>query len=143
MDWLLLLHIAAMLCWCGALIYLPALIFATATQKIHFQEEKQSSLPRMVFNLILTPAALLAIISGTLVFVKMGTVAVWLMLKLTLVIALVICHAFNGWLVLQMEEKSRGSLGVLCLFCGILSMILMSVIIWLVLAKPHLEIPSW
>ncbi|WP_133127387.1 CopD family protein [Legionella nagasakiensis] len=140
MNWLLLLHISAMLCWCGALIYLPALIFGTAAQKIHLQEKNQAGLLRMVFNLILTPAALMTIVSGTLVFIKMRIFTVWLMLKLTLVVGLVICHVFNGWLILRMEERLPRYLSVLCFFCGIFSIVLILAIIWLVLAKPHLEV---
>ncbi|QDP73350.1 hypothetical protein FOG18_12640 [Legionella israelensis] len=139
MRWLLLLHIAAMLCWCGVLIYLPALISGIAAQRINLQGE-QDHLPRMIFNLILTPMALVAIISGTLVFAIKQIITFWLVIKLTLVVGLVICHTFNGWLILKMEKGAGKRLNVLCFLCGIASLILITSIISLVLAKPRLGV---
>ncbi len=75
MPWLLLLHISTMLCWCGSLLYLPALIANIAMQTNQI-EESTREIPRMVFTQIITPVALLAIVSGTFVFLQMKTIAV-------------------------------------------------------------------
>ncbi|WP_133130712.1 CopD family protein [Legionella yabuuchiae] len=138
MSWLLLLHIATMICWCGFLLYMPALISISAGQTSLVDESQQDTLPRLFFTLFLTPAALLAITSGTLVFVIQNTTTPWLMVKLTLVSGLVMTHAFNGWLILQMEGDSHRDLNRLCLFTGLGSFILMAAIISLVLSKPDL-----
>lgn len=134
MPWMLLLHISTMLCWCGSLLYLPALIANIA--KTNQTDESSHGIPRMVFTQIITPIALLAIISGTIVFLRMKTIAVWLIVKLTLVCALVICHTLNGWLILRMENSPEKPMPLACLCLGVVSAILIITIIWLVLAKP-------
>lgn len=139
MNWLLLLHIAAMLFWCGSLLYMPALIFEAATPKnrVDVDIKKQVAIPRMIFTLVLTPAALITIISGTLVFIVMKTVSLWLVLKLTLVMGLVICHTLNGWLILKAEKTPSPHFKTLCTLIGSLSAMLITAIIWVVLAKPY------
>lgn len=132
MTWLLLLHIAALLCWCGSLLYLPALITS------HEQAFANGNFPvtRNVYTHLATPAALLAIVSGTALFLVEQLVAAWLVVKLTLVMGLVICHALTGWLILYVEKAPRKRGLLLCLLLGSTAAALMVAIIWLVLAKP-------
>ncbi len=139
MNWFLLLHIATMLFWCASLLYLPALISGAASQTNNLITEKQSAIPRLIFTLILTPAALITIVSGTIVFVQMNTVSLWLIAKLTLVSGLVICHALNGWLIIKMENIPQKKLNAFCWLCGLVSLGLILAILWLVLAKPSLS----
>ena len=72
MPLLKLLHFAALLCWCGSLLYLPAMIAAGKRSEQLFYRD-HAHLTRMVFTLISTPAALLAIGSGTALFLRDGT----------------------------------------------------------------------
>ncbi|GGI90276.1 CopD family protein [Legionella impletisoli] len=138
MRWLLLLHIATMIGWCGFLLYMPALISISAGQGIPFEAKEQVILPRLFFTHILTPIALIAIISGTFIFVQQNTIAMWLMAKLSLVSVLVMIHAFNGWLILKMESKSQKNLNRLCLLTGIVTFLFITAIISLVLLKPDI-----
>src|SRR5690625_5828071 len=71
MVWILVLHISAMLFWCAALLYLSSLIVGTAHSQTEITDapEHHDSMARFVFTHIATPAALLAIIFGTLLFV--------------------------------------------------------------------------
>ncbi len=61
MPLLKLLHFAALLCWCGTLLYLPALIAAGTRRSDPLFYRDHVHLTRMVFNLVGTPAALIAI----------------------------------------------------------------------------------
>src|SRR5690606_40905463 len=70
MPLLNLLHFAALLCWCGALLYLPALIAAGTRRGDSLFYRDHAHLTRMAFTLIATPAALLAIGSGTALFLR-------------------------------------------------------------------------
>lgn len=137
MNWLLLLHIAAMLCWCGSLLYLPAVVSGTVRQKNNIEMENKK-ISKLIFTLILTPAALITIISGTLVFVAMKTTDLWLIMKLTLVTGLVICHALNGWLIMKTDTLPPKIINFYCRLCSGFSILLMIAIFWLVLAKPAL-----
>ena len=136
MPWMLLLHISSLLFWCGALLYLPALVVRLLKQETQIDKSLEKQIPRFLFTMVLTPAALIAIVSGTFVFLQLQIIAFWLILKLTLVCFLVICHALNGWIVVKMEKNGYPHLNKVCISVGITSAILMVLIFWLVLAKP-------
>lgn len=142
MLWLLVLHISALLCWCAALLYLPALIAGMHTRQIEISEpfHQYGSIARFVFTHIATPAALLAIISGSLVFLLNRTVEVWLIIKLTLVVALVLCHALVGQLLLHTQEQNRKPVRRWCWSLSAALCAVMSAILWVVLAKPAAEV---
>ena len=142
MIWFLTLHIVSLICWCAALLYLPALIAGIHSRStaICEPEHRYGSVARFVFTTIATPAALLAIASGTLVFLINRTVEVWLIGKLTLVTALAVAHTFAGLLLLQTQVRSQKPIAR---WCGILSVVLwglMSGIVWTVLAKPASDV---
>ena len=137
MPWLKLLHIAAMLVWCGALLYLPAAVAAgTARTKGELFHGPHGEMARSVFTLVATPAALVAIASGTAVFLLDQTLAVWLVAKLTLVCALVLCHAACGVLLLRVERDRERPVHLACSVTGGLSVLLILAILALVLGKP-------
>lgn len=142
MLWFLVLHIAALLFWGACLIYLPALIAGAARDSSAIQEQPKQfdSIARFVFTRIATPAALLAIFAGSLVFVVEHTVTVWLMAKLTLVTGLVFVHTLLGMLVLRLEARNGKPLQIWCLLLALAACGLMAAIIWVVLAKPALEV---
>lgn len=136
MPWLKLLHFAALLCWCGSLLYLPALI-ASSAQGNHSRLHPETDYPvRLVFTLFATPAALLAIGSGTLLFLLAGKWAGWLALKLAAVAGMALCHALCGVLVLRLERQPERALALECTGLGSLAALLVALTLWLVLAKP-------
>lgn len=136
MLWLLLLHISAVLCWCASLLYLPALIISTATEQTTSDQKGFVAVVVTIFRLIMTPAALIAIVSGTAMFLLGGIADHWLVLKLTLVSTLVLGHALSGWIVLQMQQQSRINITLPCTLLGAGVVILILAIIWVVLTKP-------
>ncbi len=152
MLWLLVLHIAALLFWGACLLYLPALIAGADRDgsaddgsvsdgsAINEPRDPFDSIARFVFTRIATPAALLAILAGSLVFLVDHTVTVWLIAKLTLVVGLVFVHTLIGMLILRLEASNGKPLRVWCLLLGLVACMLMAAILWIVLAKPVLEV---
>ena len=138
MPLLKLFHFVALICWCGALLYLPALIAAGTRSNDALFYRDHAHLTRMVFTLVATPAALLAIGSGTLLFVRDEVFAPWLILKLSAVAGMVLCHALCGVLVLRIERSPERAIGRECLAIGVLFTALIAAALWLVLAKPAL-----
>ena len=137
MPWLKLLHIAAVLVWCGALLYLPPAVAAgTARANGELFRAPHGEMARSVFTLVATPAALVAIASGTVVLLLDQTLAVWLVAKLTLVCALVLCHAACGVLLLRVERDRERPVHLACSVTGGLSVLLILAILALVLGKP-------
>jgi uncharacterized membrane protein len=136
MPLLKLLHFIALIGWCGALLYLPALIAAGTRSSEALFYRDHAHLTRMVFTLVATPAALLAIGSGTLLFVQGSVFDPWLILKLSAVAGMVLCHALCGVLILRVERTPERAIGRQCLGLGTLMVALIAVTLWLVLAKP-------
>jgi protoporphyrinogen IX oxidase len=141
MPWFLVLHIISLLFWCGALLYLPVLLAGMQAGNLQIRGATRSddSMPRFVFTHIATPAALLAIVFGTLVFLRHNIVEVWLVVKLTLVVGLVSCHALAGSLIKRFEDRREEPIRLWCwslqaALCGF-----MVAITWIVLAKPPAE----
>lgn len=129
-----LLHFATLICWCGSLLYLPALIASSARPSAPLAGHR---LNRTLFTLVATPAALLAIGSGSALFLQDQRFGNWLVAKLTLVAVLVCAHAFCGVLLLRAERQpgSRALALPSALLGGLLTL-LVAAILWLVLAKP-------
>ena len=146
MVWFLLAHMAALLIWSAALLYLPLLVGTSvgASPAIDQQSTPYDSIGRFLFTRIATPAALVAIITGTIVFLINHTVDVWLIVKLTLVTALVLAHTLAGLLVLREEKLGKQRhIRLLSLALTTFLCLLMAAIVWVVLAKPSMEwLPS-
>jgi len=136
MPLLKLLHFAALLCWCGALLYLPALIAAGTRRSDSLFYRDHAHLTRMVLTLVATPAALLAIGSGTALFLRDAIFEGWLIVKLTTVAGMVLCHAWCGVLILRVERAPEQSIDLRCGLIGVAAMLLIAATLWLVLAKP-------
>lgn len=133
-------HLAALICWCGGLLYLPAVIAAAASRSpaLEGEGEPGERLPRRLFVALVTPAALLAIVSGTLMFMLQGNVALWLGAKLAAVAGIVLSHAACGALILKIERE-EGAARPCGRRCGALFAAaagFMGAALWLVLAKP-------
>lgn len=136
MPWLKLLHISSVIVWCGTLLYLPMLIRAVALRSGNATPPVPTLLPRTVFIGVVTPAALLAIGSGTLIFVDTGLIAPWLMFKLAVVGLLVLGHGSCGLLVLRAERADSRGVALFCVVLQMLLPVLLIAIAWLVLRKP-------
>lgn len=136
MPLLKLLHFAALLCWCGTLLYLPALIAAGTRRSEPLFYRDHAHLTRLVFTLVSTPAALLAIGSGTALFLRDDILAGWLIVKLSTVSGMVLCHALCGVLVLRIEREPERSIDAQCTVIGVVIAAFIAATLWLVLAKP-------
>lgn len=136
MPWLKLLHVTAVIVWCGTLLYLPFALSAprVAGSTVAF-EAQQLRVLRRVFTLVTTAAALIAIASGTAVFVLHGPYAPWLVAKLATVSLLVLMHGVCGMLILRAESGAGPVRGWSRAVVAI-SLVSVATIAWLVLRKP-------
>jgi len=139
MPWLKLLHISAVIVWCGALLYLPTLIAAAAGSRSTSTAPASSGtrLLRSFYTGVATPAALVAIITGTWIFATHGLLAPWLMAKLALVCLLVLGHGVLGMLVLRSERGEYAGLGVAGRVVTATTLLWLLGIAGLVLLKPE------
>jgi|TARA_R110000823_G_scaffold39871_6_gene106228 putative membrane protein len=140
LNWLLILHIAALLFWAALLVYLPALlartVYTASASGSGSRAVLREHLPRLLFTHIATPVALLSIIAGTLIFVVHHNIGIWLIVKLTLVVFLVINHTLLGLLILRAETGNGKHVQRWCLVSATVTCMLIAAVLWTVLAKP-------
>lgn len=140
MPWIKFLHIMALASWCGSLLYLPFLLsqtLRTAPGTSSFAPTAPP-VPRLIYNGLATPAALLAIATGTLLFLMNGLAGGWLVLKLMAVAGMVLAHGASGWLILRLEQRSLRGLAAGAMAAMGLAAVSMLAVVALVLAKPAL-----
>ncbi|MBX9454599.1 MAG: CopD family protein [Rhizobium sp.] len=140
------LHIVMLALWCAGLFALPMMLARhdPAVGQADYARIRKAT--HYGYIMVVTPAALVAIISGTaLVFLREAFVP-WMFAKLVFVAVLVAFHAWVGHVLVTVAETEgihnppRAWLPSLLLATAILA------ILTLVLAKPELEtiaFPQW
>ncbi|MGP3698572.1 CopD family protein [Rhodobacter sp. NSM] len=140
------LHIAMLVIWCSGLFALPLMLSR------HDEAVGQADYARIRrathygYTLVVTPAAVLAIVSGTLLIFLREVFAPWMFAKLVFVALLVAFHAWVGHTLVTVAETegthhpppARGPL--------LLLLVPMLGILVLVLSKPDLgslPLPGW
>jgi protoporphyrinogen IX oxidase len=134
--WLKAFHIAAMLIWCASLFYLPGLLAAHVQPRSQTAFHRLRAMTRIVFLGIASPAAIIAIVTGTVLIEVASAHGGWLALKLTAVGLMAAFHVYCGALVRAFRvpplARSAASLYALVGVPGLL----VPVVFWLVLGKP-------
>lgn len=138
MIWLKLLHIAAIAVWSAGLVCLPALYVQRHRLRAGPPLHRLQRVVRFLYVAIVSPAAFIAIASGTaLIFVR-EPYQPWFSAKLALVGLLVIGHVVNGLVIVRLFEA--GNTFPVWRFIAVTTLTLLVVIaiLALVLAKPEL-----
>lgn len=153
MNWLLAtvplfktLHIAALCVWCGGLIALPLMLSRhdPAIASDDYRVIRRAT--HLTYTMLVTPAAVIAVIAGTwLIFMRQAFVP-WLFAKLAFVALLVVIHAWIGHGIVRIAEEpgSHRPPNPYLPVAGVLACA--SAILFLVLGKPDLggiEFPDW
>jgi uncharacterized membrane protein len=133
-------HIGAIGVWSAGLIVLPYLFW----QRGHlpgggFELDRLQRLTRFIYVALTSPAAFLAIASGTALIFLQATFAEWFSLKLLLVGAMAMLHVVAGLIGtrLILTDARFGAPS----FFGLtgLYLALIVAILWVVLAKPAID----
>ncbi|MEI4263720.1 CopD family protein [Roseovarius sp. D0-M9] len=140
------LHIAALIFWCGGLAALPLML------SLHDKAASQADFTRIrhithfSYVFAITPAALVAIGSGTaLIFLREAYVP-WLFAKLVFVALLVAFHAWIGGILTRVAESAGQHVPPKPVLPLILLLVPVLAILALVLGKPDLHglpMPEW
>ena len=146
------LHIIALALWAAMLLGLPMLLLmhrqlgpgrTRAADYARFRLLTHAS-----YTMIATPAAVVAIVAGTMLIFATGIFEPWLLAKLAAVAALVLAHAWLGHLTLQAGEKPVSWRMPSPLLALLVILPALGAILWLVLLKPDLHflagyLPAW
>lgn len=145
MLWILSLHIMSLSIWTAAALYIPALLFMNSSnQEVDGFEATPrgiDSIARFAYTHIATPAAIISISAGTVVFLLNQSADFWMLTKLTIVTVLVVIQACLGLLIIRVEKEEWRAVRPLSLCIAIAFCVLMIAIVWIVLAKP--AEPEW
>lgn len=140
------LHIAALLTWCGGLLALPIMLARHDPSVLAEDYRRIRHATHNVYTLVVTPAAVTAVIAGTWLIFLRGVFVPWLFAKLLFVVLLVVAHVWIGYIVVKVAElpedhtPPRPALPLLAVSVPIVAILI------LVLAKPAFDgisFPDW
>ncbi len=131
-------HVATISLWAAGLLTLPFLLAqrsavgGAALHRLH-------ALTRFLYVALVSPAAFVAILSGTTLIFLQATYVEWFSAKLAFVGLMVVLHIVTGLAVVRVFARDRGlgAFGTTGLTLGQLAAI--GPILWLVLDKPALD----
>lgn len=139
-------HIAALILWCGGLLALPVM-FARHDPAMMLDEYRLiRRAMHITYTLCVTPAAVIAVIAGVWLIFLRETFVPWLFAKLAFVALLVAAHVWIGHIVTEVGEEPDDHRPPPPLLPISAVLIPVFVILTLVLAKPVLdwiEFPEW
>jgi uncharacterized membrane protein len=141
MPWIKFVHLTALLAWCACLLALPALLALVPHAQGRVARRRVRAATRFVYIALASPAAVLAVVSGTALIHLVQAYAPWFFAKLTLVAAMVLFHAGCGKLMLVLHERPRGWPPGVLLATAALPLALMLGVLWLVLQQPQWAMP--
>ena len=104
MLWIKSLHIIFMVTWFAGLFYLPRLFVYHSLATDAISIERFKLMERKLFYGIMTPSAILTVISGLWLWLGYGISGGWLYAKLALVATLVAHHIWLGKLMRDFRE---------------------------------------
>lgn len=149
--WLKTLHIAALVVWGGGLLALPGLTarefrVAAAEDTDAFGRLVTHRMSRFVYDMIASPAAVVAIGSGTALVFVTRPLEGWLFLKLAAVTGLVLTHMATGRLIDQAEAPQFRATRAVTTALLASTIVFVCLVLWLVLHKPAIPdslLPGW
>ncbi len=100
------LHIGAIAIWAAGLICLPFLFRQRGGLEDGQDLHRLHAMVRFFYVVVLSPAAFIAIASGTGLIFLQQTFEVWFSVKLLLVGMLVVAHVLSGLLILKLFEEA-------------------------------------
>jgi len=137
--WLKAIHITAIALWSAGLICLPSLYL----QRAHVTGEaalyRLHELVRFLYVKVMSPAAFIAIGSGTALIFMRQTFEPWFGIKLLFVGVMAMLHTLTGLVVLRLFEQ--GEIYPVWRFIAVtmFTLLVVSAVLFFVLARP--EIP--
>lgn len=132
------LHIVFMVTWFAALFYLPRLFVYHASAEDAISQERFKIMERKLYWGIATPGAVLTIIFGLLLWLRVGIGGPWLHAKLGLVLLLVIYHIWCGKLLLDFKHNRNNHRHVWYRWFNEFPVLILIAVVYLVIFKPAL-----
>jgi len=132
-------HLAAIAVWSGGLIGLPFLFWQRRALTAGPDLDRLHRIARLVYVELTSPAAFIAIGSGTALIFLQATFEEWFSLKMLLVAIMAMLHVVAGLVLLHLfsPQGRFGRFSYVALTSAYV--VLIAAILWIVLAKPHID----
>jgi protoporphyrinogen IX oxidase len=138
-EWVKVIHILAVISWMAGLLYLPRLMVYHCDAVVgSVQDETFKVMERRLVKAIMRPAAVVALITGLGLIHSLGLafVEVWLLVKLSAVVAMFVVHALLERHVADFALGLRAHSGRYFRVLNEAPTVLMVVIVIMVVVKP-------
>ena len=136
MLWIKSFHIIFMVTWFAGLFYLPRLFVYHAMSEDRASVERFKIMERKLFFGIMTPGAVLTLLSGAWLWLGYGFHGGWLAAKLALVAVLVAYHVYCGKLMLDFRRDRKLHGHVFYRWLNEIPVVLLAAIVLLVELQP-------
>ena len=136
MLWIKALHIIFMVTWFAGLFYLPRLFVYHAMSNDQLSIERFKVMERKLFYGIMTPGAVLTIVSGVWLWLSYGFSGGWLHAKLALVLLLVAYHIYCGKLLADFKHGYNQHGHVYYRWFNEIPVVVLIAVVILVVVKP-------
>lgn len=133
------IHLAAIAVWSGGLIALPFLFWQRGTLQPGAELNRLHRIARLVYVDLTSPAAYIAIASGTGLIFLQATFAEWFSTKMVLVGLMAMLHVVAGLILVKLFLPNGRLGGTSCIALSIAYAVLITAVVWIVLAKPHID----
>lgn len=144
--WLKILHIASLVVWCAGLLVLPGLFKRRPLGQEGPDLWRLQRFARATFVRVVSPAAFVAIGTGTALIFAREVFAPWFALKLLAVGMLAAVHVRAGYVIVGVFRPEGAYSGLERWFTHAATAATVTAILALVLAKPAIDLailPDW
>jgi len=138
LPYLKFVHFCALLVWCAGLFALPALLSLYGRCANREERVRVVAATRFTYVALASPAAVLAVVSGTAMIHATGSYGGWMLAKLTLVTGMVVFHAVCGKLVLVLQRRPHAVRPGWLLTLGGVPLLLVPGVLAMVLWQPEM-----
>ncbi len=130
------LHVVFLLLWGGTLVYFPMMVVEEARTADAREARRLMLMQRWIYAKVMTPAALLAVATGTALVIDRGFAGGWFPVKLVLVMFMAFFHMYCGTLLVAASR--HGATGPLLFYRALplLPAALIAAVFLLVTGKP-------
>ena len=133
------IHLGTIAIWSGGLIVLPFLFWQRRAIEVGPELDRLHRLTRFVYVGMTSPAAFVAIGSGTALIFLQATFLEWFSLKMVLVGIMVMLHVVAGLTLMHLFEPAGRFSRFSYVALTVAYLVLITAIIGVVLGKPHID----
>jgi putative membrane protein len=136
MLWLKAFHVVFMVTWFAGLFYLPRLFVYHAISDDAISIERFKVMERKLYYGIMTPGAVLTVLSGLGLWLMYGASGGWLYAKVSLVVVLIGYHVWCGRILLAFRTDRNPRTHVWYRWFNEVPIVFLVAIVVLVIVKP-------